>query len=191
MARRPEPPRLDREGRLTAPETAAIVKDRLLPQPILFRYRVWQRRPVSCGGFPRRAGVPDRHAHVEVARVVRLVGLGRELVDGGGVDGVLALLRALGVAVVAAPLAEEVARQPLAICASAATAFCDLCGPAAPAGPRAPVEAILARVGRGPVALDCDLVPAALMGALSQSGLEPGGRDEARRELATPPGDEG
>ena len=56
---------------------------------------------------------------------MRPVGLGGEFVDGRGVDRVLALLRALGVAVVAAPLAEEIAFEPLAIRASSATAFCD------------------------------------------------------------------
>ena len=46
---------------------------------------------------------------------MRRVGPGGELVDGGRVEGVPALLRALDVAVLAAPLAEEVAFQSLAL----------------------------------------------------------------------------
>ena len=44
-----------------------------------------------------------------------LVGLRGELVDHGGVDGVLALLRALDVAVLVAAFAEEVAFDALAV----------------------------------------------------------------------------
>ena len=122
---------------------------------------------------------------------MELVGLGGELVDHCGVAGVLAALLAFPVAVRAAPLAEEVAFQTLAVRAPAAAAFGDQCGSPALAGSGAPVEARLARVRRGPVALDRDLVAAALEGAFRQSGLELGGWNETRRELAAPLGDEG
>ena len=69
---------------------------------------------------------------------MRPVGLGCELVDHGRVKGVLALLRALDVAVPTAPRAEEVAFQPLAVRAAPAAAFRDQCRPAArnPVGAR-------------------------------------------------------
>ena len=54
-----------------------------------------------------------------------VVGLGRELVDGGGVDGVLALFPALDVTICAAPLTEEIALQTLAVRASEAAALGD------------------------------------------------------------------
>ena len=56
---------------------------------------------------------------------MRPVGLGREPVDGYCVDGVLALLRALDVAVLAAPRTKEIALGPLAVRATAAAAFRD------------------------------------------------------------------
>ena len=63
--------------------------------------------------------------------MVSALGLRGELVDDGGVDRVLALLRALTVALVAAPLAEEVAGEPLAVGAPAAAAFGGQCRPPA------------------------------------------------------------
>ena len=56
---------------------------------------------------------------------MRLVGRGGELVDGGGVERVLALLCALDVAVLAAPPAEEIAFEPLAVRAATAAALFD------------------------------------------------------------------
>ena len=56
---------------------------------------------------------------------MRLVGLGGELFDHRGVDGVPALLRALDVAVLAAPLAEEIAFRPLPVRATPAAALLD------------------------------------------------------------------
>ena len=53
------------------------------------------------------------------------VGLGGELVDGRGVEGVLPLPRALDVAILAAPLAEEVAVEPLPVGAASAAALRD------------------------------------------------------------------
>ena len=50
---------------------------------------------------------------------------GRELVDGRRVDGILAFLRALDVAVLPASRTEEVAVQPLAVRAAPAAAFGD------------------------------------------------------------------
>ena len=62
---------------------------------------------------------------------MRPVGLGGEFVDHRRVESVLALVGALDVALLAAPFAQEVARQPLAIRAAPASAFCDQGGAAA------------------------------------------------------------
>ena len=179
------------EAGLAAPEAPTRIPQRVLPFAVLLRYRVWQRRPVSCGGFSRRTGIPDRNAHVEVARPMRLVGLGRELVDGRRVDGVLAFLRALDVPVLAAPLAEEVAGQSLAVRASPASAFCGLRGASSAATGRSTIQTFLTGARPLPVGLDRAWPFAAALATSWWFCGQDGGRDETRRELATPLGDEG
>ena len=174
-----------------APIPPPRIPQRALPFAVLLRHWVWQRHPVSCGGFSRRAGIPDRHAHVEIARAVRLVGLGRELVDGRRVEGVPPLLRALDVAIVAAPLAEEVARQSLAVRASPASAFCGFRGASSSATGGPAIQARLTTRSPLPVGLASAFPLAAGLRTRPGFFAQDGGRDEARRELATPLGDEG
>ena len=138
-----------------------------------------------------RAGVPRRPAAVEIARAMRPVGLGRELVDGGGVEGVPALPCALDVPVLAAPRAEEVALEPLAIRASAAAAFRRKCGPSSATTRGPAVETRLARARPLPVGLDCAWPAATRLNAARRLPAHDGVRDEARRNLTAPVGDEG
>ena len=74
----------------------------------------------------------------------------RELVDGGGIDGVLALLLALYVAVLAAPLAEEVAFLPFPVCAAPAAALFDEMSTPPPATGGSPSQAQCTRFGELP-----------------------------------------
>ena len=60
---------------------------------------------------------------VEIGGFVGATGRGSELVDDSGVESVLPILRALDVAVVAAPLAEEVAFETFPVRAPAAAAL--------------------------------------------------------------------
>ncbi len=71
---------------------------------------------------------------------MRPVGLCGELVDDRGVDGVLALLRALDCAIFPAPLAEEIALDALAVRAAPAAAVGDQRGAAPLAGFRPPIQ---------------------------------------------------
>ena len=80
--------------------------------------------------------------------------LGGELVDGGRVDGVLALLCALDVAILAAALAEEVAFQSLAVRTAPAAAFCGKCSPSSATTGGPAIQTRLARLRRLPVLLD-------------------------------------
>ena len=114
--------------------------------------------------------------------------------NGCGVDGVLALLRALDVAIVAAPLAEEVACQFLAVRAPPASAFCGKGSSPAPAGSRASGQAIRARFRILAVVLDRNRFSAAALLTARALLLVPahdGVGNEARRNLTAPVGDEG
>ena len=105
---------------------------------------------IAVGSALRRA---FRDAIVEVAGAVRPVGLGRELVDGGCIDGVLALLGALPVTVLAAPSAEEVALKPFPVRAAPASAFCGKCRPSSTTTGGPTIQTRLARLSRRPAIL--------------------------------------
>ena len=93
--------------------------------------------------------------------------------------------------VVAAPLAEEVAYEPLAVRAPAAAAFGDQSGAAALAGLRSADAAGLAGFGVLAVGLEGCGLPATGLRTLGWLAAHYGGRDEAVGELAAPLGDEG
>ncbi len=173
-----------------APVAPTVVHQRLGPLAILPRFRVGQRRPIGCGRFPRRARVPRRDPAVEVRRLVRPVRPGRELVDRRRVDGVLALLRALDVSILAAPFAEEVACRPLPVGAAPAAAFCDQCGSASVAGFRAPDPAAVAALPESAVGLAGSRLRAPRLRAPWRLVAEDGVRNEALGESAAPLGDE-
>ena len=179
-----------RTGGSVAMEPSSIVVYGGFPAALRLRHRVGQRRPIGCRRFPRRTGVPWTDSAIEIRGLVRPVGLGGELVDRCRVDGVLALLRALGVAVVAAPLAEEIACQPLPIRAAPAAAFGRQGCPPTLAGARAPGETAGARLGELPVGLEGSRLVAPRLNARLWFA-ERGVRNEARRNLAAPVGDEG
>ena len=174
------------------PVSPRVVDQRLGPLALFPRLRIRQRRPIGCGRFPRRTGVPRADSAVEIRGLVRPVGPGRELVDRRRVDGVLAFLHALDVAILAAPRAEEVALQPLAIRTSSTAAAFDKMSPASAATCGSPGQASCAGLGELPVLLDRDGVFApALRTARPGLRRQDGVRDEARRDLPAPLGDEG
>ena len=162
------------------------------PPPDLLgpRLGIGQRRPVRGGRLGPGPGVPGRDAHVEAARAVHPVGLGGELVDGRRVDGVLPLPGALDVPVLAAPRAEEVSLEPLAVRAATAAALRDKRrpSPAATGGPA--VEARLAACIPSPAGLAGPLPLAAGLRARPGFLAAHGGRHEALGEPAAPLGDE-
>ena len=166
------------------------IADRPGPFPIFARLGVRQGRPVCRSRFLPPPGVPGRDSPVEIAGPVDLVGPGGELVDHRRVEGVPALLRALGVAVVSAPPTEEVACEPLAIGAATASAFGRKRRPpsAATGGPA--VQARLAGVRVLPVLLDRARPPAAFHRARGDGSGERRRPDESRRQCSAPLGDE-
>ena len=115
---------------------------------------------------------------------MRPVGLGRELVDHRGVEGVLALLRTIDVAILPAAFAEEVACHPLPVRAAPAAAFRDQrrAPSAATGGPA--VQARLAVRIPASVRLRRALPSAAWLRALLRLVAQDGLRHETRRELA-------
>ena len=143
----------------------APVHQRPAPDLGFGRIRVWRRTPVRRGRRRPRAPVPRTNPAIEIARLVDAFRLCRELVDHGGVEGVLPLPRSLGVAIFAAPLAKEIAPQSRAVGASSAAALCDQDPYPAPARSRPPPEASAARARVLPVLLDMDRIPATLLNA--------------------------
>ena len=111
---------------------------------------------------------------------MRLVGLGRELVDGRRVDGVLPLLRALDVPVFAAPRTKEMAFQSLAVRTASAAAFCGLRGASSAATGRSTIQTFLTGARPLLVGLDRAWPLAAPLATSWWFRGKNGGRDEAR-----------
>ena len=175
-----------RQAGSTAGVAPTRIGERGAPELLGLWLGIGQRRPVCGARFLLPPGVPGRYPAVEIARLVHLVGRGRELVDDGGVQDVLALLRALDVTGVAAPRAEEIALQPLAVRAAPTAAFRDerrassaaTGGPAVEARLAARVPATVGLTGAFPATARL----AARFGFFAQDGV----RNEARWQSATP-----
>ena len=150
------------------------------PLALFVRFGVWKRRPVCDGRFRLRSGIPEGDADVEVARTVRLVGLGRELVDG-----VPAFLGALDVAIFPASLAEIVAFSPPAVRAATAAAPGDEVSAPLPATGGPPSQATGARLRQIAGLLDRDWAATQTLRALGEGLLQDQGPDGAFGGLAS------
>ena len=167
-----------------APVPPPRVEKQARPRAVFSRLGIRQRRPVGGTRLRFRPCVPRTDSAIEIGGLVRPVGPGRKTRRSPPRRGVLALLRALGVAVAAAPLAEEVALEPFAICASAATALCDQRSPPAPTTPCPLLEAPPARSRVLPVLFDIDGISAAFLDAARAILAEGFGVRDVRRKGA-------